>query len=217
MSDKSDDAINKILKSKGFEGLSVEGVGKGEHGGIETAKIVLNGSIDNDILEKALLSKDELMTVLLLSFEIELQLSNFLEDLFGEPQGGLSFHGLVSNLKACRFENDIVTIVDSFRKLRNKFAHEKNASLEKHKVIVDSIFNCKFPSPTEYEVTTIKYSEGAEGVKIEDLPIIERLVVFANGAILFLAVANQIFNFPRPSKRVAIHNPASFNKAKKDT
>jgi hypothetical protein len=198
----TDDAINKLLKEQGLEDVVIEGVGEGKNGGARSVGIHLRQATDQKLIERALNANDEGTTILLLTLEIEHQLSLLLESITGSKNNARDLNSLVLMLKVLRFENDIFQIVDGFRRLRNKFAHEKNATLSQYQDITNSIFSCKIPSPTEDIVE--KISEGEKYYLISELDTLPRLSIYANVTIIFIAAASQIYTFPKPRKRIVV-------------
>lgn len=202
MSEEADKAVNDFLKSSGFGDLKVSGVGNTSDR-VERVEITLKRNIDQALLQRAMKASDEATTVLLWALEIEYQLSLFLAELIGQKiRDSNNLNSLVLMLRACRFETDIVQVVDGFRRLRNKFAHEKDASLEKHSDITDGIFACKVPTLMEQILDTV--SDGKSPRKVSDLPTLERLAIYAECTVLFLAGASQVYSFPKPTKRIVL-------------
>jgi hypothetical protein len=154
------------------------------------------------LIERAVEAKDEATTILLLALEIEHQISLLLEHVLGVKNNARDLNTLVLMLKTLRFENDVFQVVDGFRRLRNKFAHDKNAKISLYTDITNSIFSCKIPSPTEDDIE--KISEDNKIYRISELEALPRLFVYAHVTIIFLATASQIYAFPRPKKRIAV-------------
>ncbi|GIL00451.1 MAG: hypothetical protein BroJett030_03500 [Alphaproteobacteria bacterium] len=196
--DELDKDFNELLNTQGFGFLKVEGVGKGKKGAFASVTLKLDRSIDAKLLERAIQANDEVTTILLFGLEIEHQLSLFLTGLIGKLPENANFHTLTLLLKGVRFDNDIYTVVDGFRRLRNKFAHDKGASLVQCTKIVDAILQCEPPTPMDQPLNRVNNQD------ISAYPTISKLAIFANLAVLFLASATQIYSFPKPVKRVLL-------------
>ncbi len=203
MAKEHDQIINAFLAQKGLDNLNVQGVGEGMGGGTKTVEFRSKKSIDQEILNRALRSNDDTSFVLLLSLEIEQQTAFFIESMLNEDAINVeNFSTLCQMLRVFRFDNDIYKIVNGFRKLRNKFAHNKDASLDKHRSLLDEIFSFEPPSPTMDKIEYIS-DEGGR-YKISDLPNREKLYAYANLCVIFLAVAPEIYEFGKPRKRIEI-------------
>ena len=197
-----EEELNRLLAAHGLDDVRVSGLGKGELGGAERVELRMKRSVDYELINRAMEANDHVTTILLLTLEIEHQTALLIEGIIGSKSEANNLNTLVLMLKSIRFDNDIYRVVDGFRRLRNKFAHEKAASLDAHAAIVNSIFACRPPSPTEDEIVTV--SDGKTSYRLDELPTINRLAVYANLAIIFLATAEQIYRFPTPTKRIAV-------------
>ena len=201
MADQFDAVINRLLEQFGIRGVKVVGAGTGAHGGAEAVHISVEQSIDQSTIDRALAANDQVAMVILLNLEIEHQLNGFFRTLLGEPKFKARYDTLISMLRALRFENGLYDIVDGFRKLRNKFAHEK-ADLGDCVETLDQIFAAELPTLTGSKVL------GVEGVSFADLPTIVRLHAYARLTILFLAGANQMYSFQKPGRRFQVISPS---------
>ncbi len=202
MSDEVDQFLNELKERLGLRGFKTVGAGEGLNGGAREIRVTMDRTIDQRILNDALSSNDELKVVLFYAMEIELQLNDFLEAT------GLSaprdFGAGCLKLEALRFDNGVFEIVDGFRRLRNKFAHKKDASLNNHKEILSSIFDQPLPNFQDTPVVNVRGPENASSIPIADLPPIHRLAVYGDLTLLFLAAANQFFDFPKPFQKVVL-------------
>ncbi|MDR3473844.1 MAG: hypothetical protein P4M09_19480 [Devosia sp.] len=190
-----------MIKALRVEGVSVEGAGQGAHGGASKIKLVMKRSVDQQLIARAIDANDHAATIILLNLEIEQQLIGFFEEIYGSKDFPKKYDALIVMLKAMRFDNDVHKIVDGFRRLRNKFAHEKGTDLGNCVDILDRIFSCQLPTFLEKKTESIVDEEG-RSIRIADLPSINRLFVYANLTLIFLATVNQVYDFPRPRQRI---------------
>lgn len=209
MSKVTDEQVNEFLKSKGYGNVEVEGVGEGKGGKINNITINIDHAIDNALLKRAIAANEVGTSVLLWNLEIEHQLRLFLKGYAGlSSRDTNNYNTLVLMLKACRFDNDIYQIVNNFRKLRNKFAHEKDASLEKNDDILRSIFSCDPPSPTTDKVDVVDDFKGNKS-RLKDLEPFSKLSIYANFVVIFLATASKVYDFPKPYRKLVISTTKS--------
>ncbi|MCR6670624.1 hypothetical protein [Devosia ginsengisoli] len=157
--------------------------------------------IDHDILVRAFRAEDELSKLLLLTFEVEAQLDQFIKKILGEDISRLKFYEKCIVLKAIRFGNDVFKIVDGLRQLRNKFAHDKTASFAKYSKLVDQVINAK--PPIFDDVSRFTFAVGkSEKIPYTQLTTDQKLVIFGIATAQFLSAAPELYDFPPPRAKI---------------
>ncbi|MGB7334654.1 MAG: hypothetical protein WBD01_02580 [Salaquimonas sp.] len=205
MADSLDEMLTRVVQTLVDKNFKIRSANAEEGDAERTVELRIEQKIDHDLLTRARDTESELETVLFLSFEIEFQLRQFLQRIIGTNLSG-DFAALTRRLEAIRHPENLYEIVNGFAKLRNRFAHSKNAKLDDKECqkILEEIYAYPPPSIHGTPIDSVKNAIDSESIAISELKGLDKLSLYGQVTAIYLAAADHFFTYPAPHRKFTI-------------